>query len=347
MADGLEQLPGRTIQIGNKEWLYFGGTSYLGIPDNSHFQALLRQGIALYPAHFGGSRLGRIQPAIFEKAEKWLCDFTGANNALITSSGSLAGQLLMKCLKGDFFCAPGLHPALWNGSPAFDGPFSQWVSWMQNRLPDLEGNIIIAANSVDPLYLENYNFQWLETIDTNNKKITLVIDDSHGLGIIGTIGGGTFSQLKHLQKIELVVTSSLGKALGIPGGVILGSESLIRTLWQSPFFGGASPPPPAYLYAMCRAEQLYHKAMISLKSNIVFFQEQLSHHHLILTVAEYPVIVVHDPNLALWLAKRGIMISQLPYPSPDSPLITRIVINAAHTQEDILHLCESIKQFSP
>jgi len=331
----LEKLPGRTAQLNGKEYLYFSGTSYLGMADNALFNQYLQEGIQCYGGHYGGSRLGSIPLRIFEQAEQFLATFTRAPAALVVSSGSLAGQLLIKYLNGQFYFAPGVHPALWNGQDAFEGTFEQWQDWLLVNLTNSGTQNILVTNSIDPLGVQSFDFAWLPDLVNKVGEIILVVDDSHGLGVIGKEGRGIYSFLPKLPGLEVVVVSSLGKALGVSGGAVLGSKNLIKKLWHSPFFGGASPPPPAFLHAMINSIEAYRQALVRLRKNIIYFHQLLPARSRFQSVEGYPVFSVSDKSLAPRLKEQGILISQLPYPTPESPLLTRIVLNAAHREADL------------
>ena len=342
---GLTGLPGRYAVIDGAQYLYFSGTSYLGLTADQGFKALIEAGVKQLGGHFGGSRLNAVSLEIFKEAEDWISNFTSAEAALVASSGSLAGQLLIKYLKGYFIYAPDVHPALWNGSISFKGSFQEWVSWIKHHWPVNQEKVIIVANSINPLTVEAYDFSWLEHLPLQKGQLVLVIDDSHGLGILGQDGSGILSLLPQREEIEVVVVSSLGKALGIPGGVILGSKALIENLWESPFFGGASPPPPAFLHVLVNSNDIYTNALNKLKDNIRLFKNLTSHLPGLSSIDDYPVVKVDKPALGPWLREKGILISQMSYPSPDSPLCTRIVINAAHQKEDIHKLAQKLFEF--
>jgi 7-keto-8-aminopelargonate synthetase-like enzyme len=338
--DRLDKLPGRAAIINGREYLYFSGTSYLGMADNAAFLSLLREGLDRYQGHYGGSRLGKIHLGIFEEAEHFLSRFTGAAAALIVSSGSLAGQLLMKYLPGPFYFAPGVHPALLNGQQPFNGTFEEWKQWLLNNLSPSAQPAVLVANAIDPLGLHRYTFDWLEELLTRVEHLQLLIDDSHGLGVSGISGQGIYGSLPTAAGLESIVVSSLGKALGVPGGVVLANESTIKGLWRSPFFGGASPPSPAFLHALVGSGPLYREALMHLRENINYFHALMPREHGFRFLPEYPVFSTTEAALSERLKAEGVLISQLSYPTPDSPLITRIVLSAAHTQTDIERLCE-------
>ena len=343
----LEALPGRSIDIDGTPFLYFSGTSYLGMSRNEAFQELLKEGLARYGANFGGSRLGNIRFAVFEEAEAWLSSFTGAEACLTASSGSLAGRLLVEHLRGKtaFYFAPGTHPALWGAGEYYEGAFGNWVEYMLHKAADGPEPMALFTNSVDPLLVQKNSFEWLGHL-AGNRPITIVIDDSHGFGVCGASGSGVWTELSAPDNVEVVVISSLGKALGIPGGMILGSRGLIEAIWHSPFFGGASPPPPAFLYAMLKAAPMYQSAHRKLLANIRRFEGLTSRFGFLHSFGDYPAFYTPEAALAPWLEQKGCLISQFAYPTPEDEPVTRIVLSALHEEKDIDYLAGAIEEYA-
>ena len=187
----INQLPGRSTQIDGENWLYFSGTGYLGAAWNEDLQALVQEGIQKFGLHFGGSRLSNIQINIFGEAEAFLAQYAGAEQALLLSSGTLAGQLLMKVLgtHGEVFPAPGAHPAIWAGFGPTIKSWDNWVERVQELVVEPGPPLILAANSVDPLYVRQFNFDWLQDLKPQ-RELIVVIDDSHGFGVLGENGSG-------------------------------------------------------------------------------------------------------------------------------------------------------------
>jgi len=344
----IDHLPGRTLTVAGKEYLYFSGTSYLGMARNKEFALRLQEGMHLYGTNYSSSRISNLNLRIFEEAEEYLTKLTGAGAALTMSSGFLTGQMVIRLLetKGHFIYAPRTHPALWRTQADFyDGNFTQWVKDINQTLQAFpEKDIILITNSLDPLLAQRYDFSWVAQLPAD-KNITLVVDDSHGFGVIGKDGAGIFPQLKQYPTIRLIVVSSLGKAFGIPGGVILADAATIAAFKANPFFGGSSPVIPAYLFAFMQSQSIYQQEREKLVQNIRQFTSYVAALQLFESFANYPVFYTKQPQLCRYLKEHGVLISSFPYPSPHDELITRVIVSSLHTQEDIDKVSRLIKTF--
>lgn len=345
-----DQLPGRTLVVEGEEFLFFSGTSYLGIPVNEAFRNCVLEGMARYGTNYSSSRNSNLQLRVFEEVEEYLARYTGAGAAFTMSSGYLAGQALVQTLQGSgrFIYAPNTHPALWRSTAdEVTGDYDAWVGPMLQQVNNAkEDRIILVCNSLDPLKARNHGFSWLSALPTD-KQITLIVDDSHGFGVTGENGAGVFAQLKaRLQpNVRLVVASSMGKALGIPAGVVLGDKALVDRLRHSHYFGGASPAIPAYLYAFLQCEFVFREAREKLFANIAYFLAHLERPGQFSYFEGYPVFGVREHRLAAYLQEHGVIISSFRYPTPADDPITRVILSSAHQEEDIQRLTELINQF--
>jgi 8-amino-7-oxononanoate synthase len=340
-------IPGRTACLNGRSYRYFSGTSYLGMAQYEPYKAAVAEGVQRLGANFGGSRLGNIRFPIYEEAEAWLAHFAGAEAALTVSSGTAAGQVVLRSLEGGgaMHFAPGTHPALWGAGQHYEGRFEDWAAQALRVCQQATGPVVLLSNAVDSMFARAYTFEWLKEIPAQ-AEVILVLDDSHSLGICGPGGGGAYRFVQPPPQVELIVISSLGKALGVPGGVILGRQTRIAQLWSSPAFGGASPIPPAYLYGMLQLREHYPQALDKLRSNIRHFQSAVQPTGLFQSLEDYPVFYTSEQRLGPWLEERGCLLSQFPYPTPADEPATRIVLNALHETEDLDYLAAQILDFA-
>jgi 8-amino-7-oxononanoate synthase len=360
------QLPGRTVLAHSagatnepSEYVWFGGTDYLAMGYHETFLAYLTTELKCYGTHFGSSRNNTLQLEVYREAETLFASFTNSPAALLTSSGMLAGQLVVNYCRElaageatEFHYAPYTHPALRSRDIEVDTTGS-WSDWAQktiqlvNEAPD-EKQHFIFSDSVRSPVPEVHDFSVFEQLPAN-RKIWLVIDDSHGMGILGANGRGISTVLDRVPPaINRVVVSSLNKAMGIPAGIILASPSILEILRTSPWFSGSSPAAPAYIAAAVALlkDGSYEQAHAQLLSNINYFMSQLTAFTKLSSAANYPVFCTATEELHDFLIEKGILTTCFPYPSPHDKPLVRIVITAGHTIEDLDLLAKSIRSFS-
>ena len=343
------RLAGRSITIEGTESLYFSGTSYLGMQEQADFRALIEEGLRTYGTHYGGSRHSPTAPTIYEIVESYLAKQHQAPAALTCSSGTVAGQLALRSLEEDTFIlhAPCSHPAI-IPSRNKQQQASSFEAFVTN-LPKLiqaapAQSIAICCNAIDPLYAIANDFGWIQGLP-KDRQFIVIIDDSHGIGISGPEGEGIYSSLAVPEHVELIVVASLGKAYGIPAGVLFGTKDRLHSIEQQAFFGGASPANPAFLYAFYKAKEIYQRQRQRLIQNIQLFQSLLPQKLLFTYIVDYPVFYTSQQALAEFLQQRQIIISSFAYPRATDPVITRIVLNSLHQAEDVHYLSRSILEF--
>lgn len=332
----LDHLPGRAFRQNGTEWLYFSGTAYLGMPHLPAFRTAVMEGMIRYGTNFGGSRRSNLQLAVFAEAERAMAHWVGTEAALTVSSGSLAGQLLVRFLgeQGPCQFAPNVHPALW---PA-DGQqrSTTWQNWLEDIhqiKSSADTPVQLFCSSVDPLRAGRVSFDWLHELPAD-RTFRVIVDDSHGLGVLGE-GSGIYSLLPTYDHIEYIIVGSLAKGPGLPGGAIFGRQALVDALWRSPFFIGASPMVPAYLYAWLLTRALLREQWLRLRQNIDWLERQWPAEVAVRHQPEYPVFYLPESPVSERLQAQQILISSFPYPGPDDPVINRVVVNALHQEKDM------------
>ncbi|SEI90313.1 7-keto-8-aminopelargonate synthetase [Dyadobacter sp. SG02] len=356
------KLPGRTVETTDgREFLWFSGTDYLGMGHNEDLRRYTRLSTETFGNHYGSSRNNSLRLDIYEKAEAQLADFLQTPAATIVSSGMWAGQLLMKEVETIvqqnpditsiiYHNAPGVHPALWGH--AFHRTKGEWSDWAMQTVrkinaAEMDTAHIICTDAVGSPMVRAFDFTLFNTIQ-NPANAWLIIDESHSLGVLGPDGKGVSAQLSENTLVQTVFVSSLNKALGIPAGAIWGAKSVIDTIRNSPWYAGASPPAPAYAYALKKLleENTYAKQLSLLLDNVAWFGQQLGDIMLFESIADYPVFCSYNAALFDHLLQNGIMASCFPYPSPADAPVTRIAISSLHQKEDLDRLAEVCKRFN-
>lgn len=336
----LKRFAGPKLLVNNREYSFFGGTAYLGLSSHPEYVETFKKGIDIFGVNNGTSRNNNVQLGIYQRSEESLAERFGFPSAALLSSGFLAGQVavsvLARCRK--VYIAPGAHPAIWLSDRS--GVEMNHQEWLRGTVDEINqqhnGDFLICANSLDNLKPELYDFSALRTLRPD-RRVTLLIDDSHGLGIVFKNKISFPREMFCSPNFELVIVASLAKGLGTDAGMVLANRRLIDEIKQHPVFVGSSPPSPAGVYALLKGASLYETAYDRLHDNIQTFDE-LSQRFGLNSFSGFPVFTSKDPNLYEFLLDKGMVISSFPYPLKDSPRLNRIVLSSFHCHEDLRHL---------
>jgi 7-keto-8-aminopelargonate synthetase-like enzyme len=190
----IDSFPDRIITVKDQKYLYFGGTSYLGIAAQNKFQKILSNSIGKWGTSYGSSRNSNVKLSIYEKFENRFSNDVGAEDAAAVSSGMLAGKFVIEYLSKSittYYHYPKTHPAVIgpNSLPLFvKGKINEQL---QNEYPE---EVVISVDAILSLEVTPTKFNFLNQISPN-KNITLVVDESHSIGIVGENGGGVYQDI--------------------------------------------------------------------------------------------------------------------------------------------------------
>jgi len=315
-----DRLPGRTAHIQGKEYLFFSGYAYLGLQYVNEFKELVKDGIDKYGWLFPSSRISNTRIALFEECEQLLASITGCEDTVLVSTGYTAGRLATELFKDDIVNLRPSHPAI-------------------KRNNALNSHGVYAVDAIDIL-----TSSVTDTNAVNNTAglKTLVIDDSHGVGLTGNNGEGASGYTKREPGVDYIYTYSLSKAWGINAGAISCTRQYSDKYRHFPDYTGATAPSPALIYAFTKGQHIYDEQRQKLKENVTYFQHAIAGLPGVLHDARLPIFVLPSATDENQLGAENIIISSFAYPDPTGPKIQRVVLNALHTKEDLDRLAASL-----
>jgi len=186
--------------------------------------------------------------------------------------------------------------------------------------------------------------------------IITVVDDSHGVGAYGKTGRGT-EEYTNAKGIDIIV-ATLGKALGVNGGYLAASSTIINYLRETaPFYIYSNPITPSEASSAMRAlDILDSERGIQLLENLrrltKRFEKGLVDLGYEIIESEHPVVplMVRDTKrtseLVQYLTEHGILATGLNYPVvPKGDEEIRFQVSADHTEYDIDYVLEILKKF--
>jgi len=340
----VNESPDRIITVDGIEYLYFGGTNYLGITTHPDFQDLLFEGIKKWGTSYGSSRNSNIKLSIYAIAEKLLAQNNDSEAALTVSSGMLAGKLVMEYLyktTQSLFHLPGTHPALLHASSL---PIIKNGVLNPKIFDTAISKITIAADAIPSLAVCPIDLGVLLQIP-KTKEITLVLDESHSIGLMENISQNRASKTSIPNLKRKIGIASLGKAIGLSGGVITGDVTFINEIMSQDAFVGASGMNPAFLETYINAQELYKSQKQKLSQNLNYISSHFNNSNNFTYSKNYPVIYFENESISAHLLKSKIITTSFKYPTASGKL-SRIVITANHTTEDLEQLVTQLNTFS-
>ncbi|MFV5695692.1 aminotransferase class I/II-fold pyridoxal phosphate-dependent enzyme [Flavobacterium sp. LB3P122] len=338
----VNQFPDRIIEIDNTDYLYFGGTAYLGLPTHPEFQKLLIKNILQWGTAYGSSRSANIQLTAYENGERFLANYIKADAALTLSSGMLAGKLVVEALTPEtnlFFHFPDIHTAIKavNSIPFFIG------NELNPRLLDnVTEKITILTDAVPSFHVKPIDLSVLNLIPPN-KEITLVVDESHSLGILGTNGCGIYSNIDLPNIKRKIMVSSLGKAFGLTGGIIASDPEFINQMATHDTFVASAGMNAAFVQTMADAAAIYLQQHQKLKDNLNYVEAHLIKNKAIDFDPNYPLIYPEIEGINEIFTANKIIVTNFKYPT-DTKDLNRIVITANHKKEDLDKIIHILNQ---
>jgi glycine C-acetyltransferase len=173
----------------------------------------------------------------------------------------------------------------------------------------------------------------------------MMVDDAHASGVFGTSGRGTIDHFGVHGRVHVQV-GTLSKALGVLGGYVAGSQTLIDYLIQRarPFLFSTSHPPAvaaACLAALDILEDEPHR-IERLWENTVYFKTGLRALGFDTGASESPItpVIVGDAPRALAFSDRlfdaGVFAQGIGFPTvAHGHARVRTIVTATHTREDL------------
>ncbi|MRT04319.1 8-amino-7-oxononanoate synthase [Ewingella americana] len=347
----------RWLTQGEGRWLNFSGNDYLGLSQHQEIVAAWQQGASRFGVGSGGSGHVTGYSDVHAEFEQQLAQWQGYPRALLFISGFAANQAILAALlqKDDRALADKLsHASLLEAATQSPAQLRRFAHNQPDSLQRLlqspcDGETLVVTEGVfsmdgDAAPLAEIHQQ------ARDNRAWLLVDDAHGVGVIGEQGRGSCWQ-QGVRPELLVVT--FGKAFGCSGAAVLCDDDTADYLLQFArhlIYSTAMPAAQVCaLQASLRCIQQGDALRDKLAANIARFRAGAADLPYQLTssaTAIQPVIVGENQptlDLAQRLRDSGLWVSAIRPPTvPPGSARLRITLTAAHQPEDIDFLLESL-----
>ena len=181
---------------------------------------------------------------------------------------------------------------------------------------------------------------------TRAAGVPLLVDDAHGLGVLGREGRGSLDHYGLDAAAVPILMGTLGKALGTFGAFVAGSEALIEALIQTarPYIYTTAPPPALAAatrasLALARREEWRRERLRDLIQTFRQGAAQLGLPLMPSTTPIQPILAGSAERALAWsqaLEARGILVTAIRPPTvPEGSARLRVTLCSLHTDQDL------------
>lgn len=363
----------RTIERSDGAWVWHDGRRLLSFCSNDYL------GLAQHPALVdalkraadddgvgsGSAHLICGHRSAHAALEEALAEWTGRERALLFSTGYMANLGVMQALlQRDDVCVQDKlnHACLIDGTQLAGAELKRYphadVDGAARQLaarPDAAA--LLATDGVFSMDGDVAPLRELATL-CRREGATFMVDDAHGLGVLGPRGEGSVADTGLSQDEVPVLMATLGKALGCSGAFVAGSAALVDGLVQSArtyIYTTAMPPAlAAATLAAVRLAQAENWRREKLHALIARFRSGASQLGLPLMPSPTAIqpLLLGDARAALEaseaLERDGFLVTAIRPPTvPQGKARLRITLSTAHCEDDVDRLLEALSRAVP
>lgn len=360
-ADGLYRQPsvrdsaqGVAVVVDGKPYLSFCSNDYLGLANHPALKKAFISAVEKEGVGSGAAHLLTGHSHYHQQLEEALADFTGQQRVLLFSTGYMAniGVIAGLLQRGDNIIQDKLnHASLLDGGRVTAATQSRYahndMAMLQRRLQTVKdsAHTLIVSDGVFSMDGDLARVPEILTL-AKQHDAAVMIDDAHGLGVIGNTGRGIVeyyqSQLPYLP----IVVGTFGKAFGTAGAFVAADAVVIETLiQQARSYVYTTAQPAAVAAATLVSLQLIEQESWrreKLKALIQQFRAGAQQLGLQLMASETPIqpVIVGSVHRAAaigqQLQQHGILVGVIRPPTvPQGSARLRITFSAEHTESQV------------
>ena len=357
----VEHADGPWLESGGQRLLSFCSNDYLGLAQHPQLIAAFKrvaddEGIGSTSAHLVCGH--RAEHSALEEA---LAAWTGRERALLFSTGYMANLGVLQALltRGDVCVQDKLnHACLLDGAQLAGAelkryPHADAAAAARQLASRSEAAALLATDGVFSMDGDVAPLRELATLCAR-EQATLMVDDAHGLGVLGEDGSGSVRAAGLGQREVPVLMATLGKALGCAGAFVAGPATLIDGLMQfaRPYIYTTAMPPALAAAALAAVQLAQTETWRRQKLAALVDRFRRGAAELGLPLAAsisaiQPLLLGStDAALAaaLTLERQGLLVSAIRPPTvPQGRARLRITLSAAHEEDHVDRLLVALE----
>ena len=353
------------VFVEGRRCINFCSNDYLGLTHHPEMIATFKRAADTYGVGSGSAHLVTGHSREHHALEEELADFLQRPRALLFSTGYMANLGIAAALlgRGDFAIQDKLnHASLIDAAQLSGARLLRYrhadVEALESRLADARGKRTVVFT--DGVFSMDGDIAPLGRISElcDRHDALLVVDDAHGVGVLGSAGRGSGAHLGLPPSAIPVLMVTLGKALGSFGAAVAGEPEIIETLIQRArtYIYTTAPPPPVAAATRTALRILREESWRrqALAERIEQFRRGASQLGLELMPSQTPIqpLLLGDTADAVEssdrLLEKGIWVTAIRPPTvPVGTARLRITLSASHTAQDVTRLLDGLTALAP
>lgn len=358
-----EIISGTEAIINGRRTILAGSNNYLGLSSNPDCIEAACQAAREEGTGTTGSRMANGTFSGHVALEKELAEYFGRQGAIVFSTGYIANLAILSTMVGPgevILLDADCHASIYDGCRLGGAEVIRFrhndVEDLEKRLRRLEKRNTNVLVVVEGLYSMLGDRAPLADIVAVKQKYGayLMVDEAHSLGVLGDNGRGLAEEAGVEEGVDFVV-GTFSKSLGAIGGFCVSNHSeldLVRYASRPYIFTASSSPS---IIASTRQALKIMSTRPELRrqlwENANMLYQHLQSLELQVGPEISPIVAVRydkkEEALALWsgLLERGVYVNLvLPPATPDGNSLLRCSVSAAHTEEQMAHICKAFTE---
>ena len=355
-----EIISGTEAVINGRRTILAGSNNYLGLSFDSDCIEAARHAARQEGTGTTGSRMANGTFSGHVALEKELADYFGRQRAIVFSTGYIANLAILSTVVGPgeiILLDADCHASIYDGC-RLGG--AEVIRFRHNNVEDLEKrlrrlekrntNVLVVAEGLYSMLGDRAPLADIVAVKQKYGAY-LMVDEAHSLGVLGENGRGLAEEAGVENGVDFVV-GTFSKSLGAIGGFCVSNHpqlDLVRYA-SRPYVFTASSSPSIIASTRQALKILSTRPQLrrQLWANANLLYQHLQGLDFNVGPEASPIVAVRHEDkeeaFALWsgLLERGVYINLvLPQATPDGNCLLRSSVSAAHTSEQMEHICQA------
>jgi len=359
----IEETEGCRVVINGKKVITICTNNYLGLTKDPRVIAAGQQALEKFGAGCTGSRFLNGTLSLHNKLENELSGFLNREDALVMSTGFQANQGTISCLLGRkdvAFSDRENHASIYEGCAVAPGKTVRYrhndmdhLEYFLKKYSDVDGKLIIT-DSIFSMTGDIANLPEIVKL-AKDYKATILVDEAHGMGVLGDQGKGVTNYFNLEKEIDIYV-GTFSKSLGSIGGFVSGKAKVtefIRHKASAFIFTAALPPASVAGVAKALDIMINEPARLEkLHENTSYVKKGFFDMGFQVNNNPVPIVPLKIGDEALTLKMNQLLfddgvfaaVAVPPAVPPHNPMI-RTSFTSSHNREDLDQILASFNKF--